>query len=560
MAVVFSKLDNSTALVDWVRDSNDLQNQNPLTLLDALYALHPEGYLFDPRYIRRRFTKYDGKVHLFKIFNDMNPNNRIPLGLVKDAINLLRAFGWTVTFTEDLKNSFVDRFDYDAHINSFTNAIKNATGMTPRDYQEKILKLSLNKKRSCFRAATGAGKSLAIYMIVRFYMKMFKDQRFLILVPNIGLVNQLHQNFRDDYKWADVDKFVGTYHSEYNLAHRREALQKQVVISTWQSMNSIIKGDSSLNYFKLFSTLIVDELHTAKKESSAINNVIRACVNADRRFGLTGTIPRNELDIKTLIGNFGEIEQIISTRELIERGELSKALIYEVRVPYDTYSVQLCRKKKVDIKTEMELIHKTESTQYAVSQLIRTGVITNEQNTLILLNRVKNGEIDSMIAHLNANHPEFQTEKVHGGISMDVREGIRLGIEGRKGVIIVATYKTFGTGINMKNLHNVIFASSTKSYTSILQSIGRSLRLHSSKEFARVFDINHYLHEVYRTSRSKEDKIYNSHITKHYVEQREIFYYEEEYPLETIMVDKEFTFKGLNIADEVEQYEDSELQ
>lgn len=542
MSVTISKKDNSSALIEWIYDPSEPINQNPLILLDNLYALHPDGYLFDPRYINRRYTKYDGKVHLFKIYT-----NTIPLGLAKEIIPILRQYNWKVQYTQDIVTSFRDNTDYSPFMRSFTQAIVNATGMTPRDYQEKILELALKNKRCCFRAATGAGKSLAIYMIVRFFLKKFgDDQKFLILVPNKGLVNQLHQNFRDDYKWTNVDEHVGMYHSEFSEKERRNALTKKVMISTWQSMGSLLKKKTAEQFFKTFTTLIVDELHTAKKEMSMINDVVRACTSAEYRFGLTGTIPRNVLDVKTLMGNFGDVHQIISSRELIERGELSKATIYEVRIPYDEYSVNLCKKSKIKIDEERELIRLSGSTQAAISQLINTNMIQKDENTLILVKQIQNGEHGDMVDYLKKNHPEFEIESIHGKIDMEDREEIRLGIENRKGVIIVATYKTFGTGVNMKNLHNVIFASSTTSYTSILQSIGRSLRLHSSKNTAKVFDINHYLHLEYISKITKEQKIYNSHIAKHYLS-REEFYYEEEYPLEVISVDHVGSFKNIDI-------------
>lgn len=540
--VIFEKVNNSRARVVWNPCDKDPYNQNPHQTLDNLYALHPEGYLFDPKYIKRRFTGYDGKIHLYK----MMPCT-MPLGLVREAAKSLRAYGWTVEVDHSIVSSFVNDVNLNDRIDSFCNAIENACGMKPRDYQRKILELAVSSKRAAFRAATGAGKSLAIYMIVRFFSKMFgDDQRFLIMVPTKGLVNQLYQNFRDDYKWTNLDEYVGMYHSEFTVKEKKAALNKKIVISTWQSMGNLLENPAASGYFSRFSTLIIDELHTAKNDLSVINRVVDACCNTEYRFGLTGTIPRNLLNQKVIIGNFGDIRQIITSKELIDRGELSKATIIEVKLPYDKYTINLCRRKKVKYTEEIELARLCGAAEEGVSSLISDGIITSEQNTLILMNKVKNGEVDNMIAMLQERHPEYEVQKVHGKVSMDAREEIRLGIENKKGVIIVATFRTFGTGINMKNLHNVIFASSTKAYTLILQSIGRSLRLHTSKDMARIFDFHHCIEDSYFSKRTNDIVEYKSNLSRHFY-QREEFYYEEDFPQQVHTIDKEFSFKGIKL-------------
>lgn len=540
--VIFKKIDNSKAHVVWVEGPEDPRYQSPYQTLDNIYALHPEGYLFDPKFQKRRFTGYDGKIHLYK----MLPST-IPLGLVREAARSLRQHGWTVQLEPEIVSSFVNPINMAEKVDSFCKAIQNACGLAPRDYQRRMLEQAISSRRSAYRAATGAGKSLAIYMIVRFFAKMYGDnQKFLIMVPNKGLVNQLYQNFESDYKWLNLADHVGMYHSEFTGKEKVEALKKKIVISTWQSMGNLLDNPKMSGYFQLFTTLIIDELHTAKNDLAVINRVVSACSNAENRFGMTGTIPRNVLNQKVIIGNFGDITQIITSKELIDRGELSKATIIEVKIPYDDYTIKLCRKKKVKYNEEIELARLCGAAEEAVSSLLTDGIITPEQNTLILMNKVANGEVDNMIEMLKTRHPEYEIRKVHGKVSMNEREEIRLGVEGKKGVIIVATFRTFGTGINMKNLHNVIFGSSTKSYTLILQSIGRSLRLHSSKDMARVFDLHHCIEESYYSKRVDAMMEFKSNLSRHFFE-REEFYYEEDFPQEVHTIDKVFSFKDVKL-------------
>lgn len=543
--VIFKKVNNSYAKVVWEHTSEDPYNQNPYTTLDNLYAIRPEGFMFDPKFKanrKNRFSKYDGKVRLYKILPSL-----LPLGLVREAVRNLRNFGWKVEIDEEIISSFLDKTDYSELIDSFCRAIENACGLSPRDYQRKILSLALRLKRSSFRAATGAGKSLAMYMIVRFFMKAINPQmNFLILVPNINLVNQLYRNFRDDYGWKNIDEYVGMYHSDFTQSEKNLAIGKKILISTWQSMGSMLEKDKSAEYFSRFSCIIVDELHTAKNDQSVINKVISSCGNAEYRFGLTGTIPRHILNQKVLIGNFGEIQQIISSKELIDRGELSKAKIVEVKIPYDQYTIDLCRKKKIPLDAEYELSRLTSSHEYAIHSLIRDGYIKKDQNTLILMKYVENSEVDNMVKMLEEKHPDFKIRFAHGKVKVKTRDSILQEIESESGIIVVATYSTFGTGFNMKNLHNVIFSSDCKSYFKILQSIGRSLRVHKSKTMARIFDLHHMIEESYFSTRANKQMEFKSNLSRHYYE-REDFYNEEEYPLEYHEIDKEFSFKGLDL-------------
>ena len=556
--VIFKKLNNSNALVEWQESESDPYKQNPFTTLDKIYALYPEGFQFNPNFHKRRFTGYDVRVHMFK----MLPST-IPLGLVREAASTLRDYGWEVKVDSEIVESFIERGDYSEYIESFCNSIFKACGLNPRDYQRKILELALKFKRASFRAATGAGKSLAIYMIIRFFMRFFgENTRFLVLVPNKDLVNQLHQNFKDDYNWAKLDDYVGLFHSDYTAKEKNIALNKRILVSTWQSMGSLLEFKKNVDYFKRFNCLIVDELHTAKNDQAVINRVVGACINAEYRFGLTGTIPRNKLNQKVIIGNIGDINHIISSKELIDRGELSKATIIEVQIPYDQYTIDLCRKKKVKLAEEYEMARMTGAAEYAVGSLLRDKIITTDQNTLILMKNVANGEVDNMVDFLKANYPEYEVRKVHGKIKVAERAEIRLGVEGKTGVIIVATYRTFGTGINMKNLHNVIFASSCKSYTLILQSIGRSLRLHKSKAMARIFDLRHMITETKFSKRAQRDVTYHGNLSRHFTE-REEFYYEEDYPQEVHVIDRTFSFKDIKLEDlngfNLDEAEDKEV-
>ena len=79
---------------------------------------------------------------------------------------------------------------------------------------------------------------------------------------------------------------------------------------------------------------------------------------------------------------------------------------------------------------------------------------------------------------------------IHGGTDTETREEIRAITEKETNAIIVASYGTFSTGINIRNIHNVVFASPSKSRIRVLQSIGRGLRRSESKDSIRLFDLS----------------------------------------------------------------------
>lgn len=540
--VIFKKIDNSHAKVIWEPTPEDPYKQSPYVTLDNLFAIRAEGFMFEPAFQKRRFTKYDGKTRLYKILPSL-----IPLGLVREAVSHLRQFGWNVQVDPEIVNSFTENTDYSELIESFSSAIFKACGLNPRDYQKLILQLAMAHKRSAFRAATGAGKSLAIYMLVRFLRRIVnQDMNILILVPTINLVNQLYRNFRDDYHWKDLEAYVGMFHSNFTTKEKKEAIRKPILISTWQSMGKLLEKSVFKGYFTRFECLIVDELHIAKNDHATINKVVGACSSARYRFGLTGTIPRHPLNQKVIVGNFGEIRHIISSKELIERGELSKATIIEVQIPYDDYTKELCKKKKIPLNAEYTLAKMTKANEYTVGSLIRDEIITKDQNTLILMKYVSNKEVEEMVEYLKTNFPQFDVMFAHGKVSVAKREEILERIESGTGLIAVATYPTFSTGLNMKNLHNVLLCSDCKSYFKILQSIGRSLRLHKSKDMARIFDFHHCIENDYFSTRVNEMRTYRSNLARHFYE-REEFYYEEDYPQEVHVIDKTFSFKGISL-------------
>ena len=331
-----------------------------------------------------------------------------------------------------------------------------------RDYQLKAVYEALKHRRKLLLSPTGSGKSLIIYSLVRWHLK--QDRQILIIVPTTSLVSQLTQDFKD-YGWnADA-------HVHQIMSGREKYVKQPVVISTWQSIYKEPK-----KFFERFDVILGDEAHLYKAKS--LTGILTKCHDAKYRVGLTGTLDGMHSHQLVLEGLFGRCDRVTSTADLMKKGQLTPLkvkilLMKHGYVPFDYY------------QQEME---------YIVMHPKRNNFICNlaldlNGNTLILFNYVeKHG--DPLWDLLNSKVKEGRKVFfIHGGVDAVEREEARKICETEKDAIILASYGTFSTGINIRNLHNVIFASPSKSRVRNLQSIGRVLRKGDNKAQAVLYDI-----------------------------------------------------------------------
>ncbi|UNH61289.1 helicase [Synechococcus phage S-SZBM1] len=331
-----------------------------------------------------------------------------------------------------------------------------------RDYQMRAVYQALKYNRRLLLSPTGSGKSLIIYALLRWHLGL--DRNILIIVPTTSLVEQLYKDFQD-YGWAAqhyVHKIMGG---------REKYSDAPVVISTWQSIYKEPRA-----FFKRFDVIIGDEAHLYKAKS--LSGILTKCHDAKYRIGLTGTLDGMQTHQLVLEGLFGRCEKVTKTVELMKQGHLTPLkvnilLLKHGYVPFDDYQQEM---------------------DYIVTHPKRNNLITNlacdlKGNTLILFNYIeKHG--DPLWELLNNKiKGDRKIFFIHGGIDAMEREEARSICEREKNAIILASYGTFSTGINIKNLHNVIFASPSKSRVRNLQSIGRVLRKGDNKAQAVLYDI-----------------------------------------------------------------------
>ena len=369
----------------------------------------------------------------------------------------------------------------------------------PRNYQIDAVYDALRYNRKLLISPTASGKSLMIYSVVRYYAE--KNKKILLVVPTTSLVEQMFKDFQD-YGW-DAENYC---HRIY--AGKEKTNEYPVTITTWQSIYKLKRP-----FFKDFDVVIGDEAHLFKSKS--LISIMTKMDAAKYRFGFTGTLDGTQTHKWVLEGLFGPSYKVTQTRELIDKGHLSKLQIHILILKH--------KPRKFEVYEE-ELQHII--THQKRNNFIKNLVLDLKGNTLVLFSRVETHGQPLYELINNSIQNDRKVFYVHGGVDAEERERIREITETEKNAIIVASYGTFSTGINIKNLHNVIFASPSKSRIRNLQSIGRVLRKGDSKTQAVLYDI---ADDITHLSR-------RNYTLNHLIERIKI-YNEEKFNYEIVQID-----------------------
>ena len=418
------------------------------------FTFEVPGAKFMPTYKNKY---WDGKIRLFNI-----QNGEIYVGLLDKIIQFCKDHEYTYEFK---KNDYYGLpFEVNPTISKegVKDYVTSISKYKPRDYQVDGIYDALKHNRKLLISPTASGKSLMIYGIVRYFVE--RNQNTLIVVPTTSLVEQMYKDFAD-YGWD-----VGSYCHKIYAGKERDT-DAQVIITTWQSIYKLPR-----KYFERFSVVVGDEAHQFKSKS--LISIMTKLGNAKYRYGFTGTLDGTQTHKWVLEGLFGPSYKIIKTDELMKKGHVATLDI----------NVLLLKHPPNKFETFEDEI------QYIITHNKRNNFIRNlaldlKGNTLILFARVE-GHGEPLYNLINTNSIiERHVFFVHGGVATEDRERIREITESENNAIIVASYGTFSTGINIKNLHNIIFASPSKSRIRNLQSIGRVLRKGSNKSKATLYDI-----------------------------------------------------------------------
>ena len=445
---------------------------------------------FMPQY---RGRNWNGEIHLFDV-----RTKQLYVGLLDKLISFCSNYNYNYKFEDNKFYGMPFEVNEGISYEGVKDYMKSICSHVPRDYQIEGVFDALKHNRKLLISPTASGKSLMIYSLVRYYVE--RGQKILVVVPTTSLVEQMYKDFQD-YGF-DSESYCHKIYSG-----REKVSDSPVTITTWQSIYKLDR-----NFFEDYGVVIGDEAHLFKSKS--LIQIMTKLHHAKYRFGFTGTLDGTQTHKWVLEGLFGPSYKIIRTSELMEKGHVSKL---------DIRCLVLKHNPKIFATYEDEV-------QFIISHDKRNNFIKNlsldlKGNTLILFSRVESHGKPLYELIYSAKKANRKVFFIHGGVDTEEREMVREITEREEDAIIIASYGVFSTGINIRNLHNVIFASPSKSRIRNLQSIGRVLRKGKNKTKAMLYDIS-------------DDCTYNSrknYTLNHLIERIKI-YNEEQFNYEIITI------------------------
>lgn len=446
-----------------------------LSELSDHLTYYAENYRFHPKY-RRKI--WDGKISLVNRTTGVCYS-----GLSQRIKKFCDQRNYKFTFDDQLYHNNVS----EKEINDFIKELNLPDWVEIRDYQVDAAVKCIRSGRRTLVSPTGSGKSLMIYFLTQWYKK-----KTLIIVPTIGLVTQMKFDF-ESYGYKEK------IHVSTDGLSKNFNIPEEIVITTWQSLDN---GSTKVNkkWFDQFQLVVGDECHGAKAKT--LIKIISAMENTPYRFGTTGTLDNIELNKATIEGLFGAQYKTTTTRALIDQGHIADIKIKCITLRYPE---EVC--KQLRGKTYQEEIDFL--TNYEPrNEFIKNLALSLKGNKLVFFKLLDHGK-DIYIKL--SDHPDVFY--IAGDVDVETREQIRKAMEEKQDAILVASLGTTSTGVSIKKLHHMIAASPSKSKIKVLQSIGRMLRQHESKEYAVLYDIVDDL----------SIKNYKNYTLKHFEERLKIY-------------------------------------
>lgn len=432
--------------------------------LREFFSFFVPGYKFMPAFKNRM---WDGKIRLF----DAN-TGELPAGLFFLLSEFCKQRSYMLGTESTKYGGPLDTVHIEPKlIMEWIESLKLPFKI--RDYQFDAICHALHNKRGILLSPTGSGKSLIIYCLAKFWLQNLTDGvqypkagRVLVIVPTTSLVEQMANDL------IEYGQNPAGIHRIYSGKDKK--FDSAICISTWQSIYKLPK-----EWFAQFGMVIGDECHGFKSKS--LMNIMNKATEAAFRFGTTGTLDGTQTHELVLQGLFGKIHKVTTTRSLQDDKTLADLNIDRIEIKYkntDDFG-------KRTYQEEISWIVKHELR----NNFIRNLALGTTGNTLVLYNLVENHgkPLHQLIADKAQEGRKIFF--VSGQTQTEDREAIRKIVEKQDGAIIVASLGTFSTGINIRNLHNIIFASPSKSQIRVLQSIGRGLRQSDNGSITKLYDI-----------------------------------------------------------------------
>lgn len=457
------------------------------------------GAKFTPQY---RARLWDGKIRLY---------DQIRKTLYVGLLNYLQAFaeraGYELDYVDDFQSTTdVSYEEVETYANSL-NFYGRGVPIGIRDYQLDAIHTALHNNRNVLLSPTGSGKSLIIYTICRWHLE--EGRKVLVVVPTTSLVEQMYSDFANYSSHADweVSDRCQKLYSGFS-----KDFQSDILFTTWQS---IYKQPKS--WFDQFDVVIGDEAHQFKAKS--LTTIMEKMTEVRYKIGTTGSLDDKKINRLVLEGIFGPVHRVTTTKKLQNEGKLAPLKITALLLKYPEEVRKACN--KMEYQAEMDFLVRNEKR----NNFIRNLALNTQGNTLVLFQFVdKHGkQLYDLITNKAIDRNVYYIDK---DVKTEERERIRKILDQETNAIVVASFGTSSTGINIPSIENIIFSSPSKSIIRNLQSIGRGLRLNTGKTHCKLFDITDDLHW----------KTWKNHTLKHGAERYKL-YMEEEFPIKLVEVD-----------------------
>ena len=431
--------------------------------LSQHFTFDVPGAKYTPQYKAR---KWDGKIRLFSV-----SSKTIYVGLKNDVIDFAKKEGYSCKCEVEPIDCNLSKQQFTEFTQSLNFHSKNKK-IELRDYQIDSAYDSIKNNRSLILSPTSSGKSAIIASIIRWHTS--QDRKCLIIVPTVSLVSQMYSDFADYFSESDWKVNENCYKITSGAPKNNTY---PVTISTWQSVYEL-----GAEFFDVFDCVIVDECHLAKAKS--ITGIMEKVRNAPFRVGCTGTLDGTLTHELVLRGLFGSVYKAVTIKELMDNKQIAGLKVNCLILQYSDNEKQ--HVKKLDYQQEIDFLVSHQQR----NNFIKNLALSRKSNTLVLFNLVeRHGKPLYELINSSADDGR-KVFLVHGGVDADEREQIRFITETERDAIIIASYGVFSTGVSIRNLHNVIFASPSKSRVRNLQSIGRGLRNSDNKEHCNLYDIS----------------------------------------------------------------------
>lgn len=454
------------------------------------FSFFTDGYQFNNKF---KYGGWDGKIRL------MGMNGHLPYGLISQ----LQKFAGDMMYLVQVDSSLDPKPVFTAEsFKTWIEAKKIYSGndeIKPYWYQNDSILAGINQRRAILNLPTSAGKSLIQALLSDWYLDNHQD-KVLVLVPTTALVDQMQADYCD-YRLFQHDDLLGIRGGSAKDSKAR------VYVSTWQSAMKQPKS-----WFNQFGMLLVDECHLATGKS--ISDIVKKMTYCQFKIGLSGSLRDGKANLLQYVGLFGKVFKPVSTAQLMKEGQVAQMKINCLLLQHPQADCKALRGMPYPDEIKWILEHKKRN---KVIIKLALKLAKKKENVLLMFKNISHGKLlYTALCKLHDN-----VVYVSGETKTDDRTKIKLQAEKEDGMIIVASYGVFSTGISIKKLHHAIFSHPVKSKILVLQTIGRILRKHESKDQAIVWDFIDNLAIVNNRKNAKKKFSHCNYTYKHGIERIE---------------------------------------